>query len=77
MTSVTSQRVRSARPQSPLRTRPYLSDGVGGATVGDLSSLGAIGGESGNDLGGVGDVGPGVGTGDGGENGSSGELHFD
>lgn len=53
-----------------------LSDGVGGATVGDLSRSRAVGGQGGDDLGGVGDVGPGVRTSGGSEDGSSGELHF-
>lgn len=62
-----------------MLSRKYLSDGVGLAAVGDLGSEGAVGGVGVNDLGHNGDVARrNVDGGDanGGENDSSGELHF-
>jgi hypothetical protein len=55
----------------------YLSDRVRGTAVGDLSSGRAVGGDGSHDLGRVRDVGPGVDSANGGEDDSSGELHFD
>jgi hypothetical protein len=61
------------------RALSYLSDGVGGAAIGDLCGLGAEGGDGSDDLGGVDGriLGPGVGTSGNGENGNGGELHLD
>lgn len=71
----------STRPTTAAASRalPYLSDGVGGAAIGDLCGLGAEGGDGSDDLGGVDGrvLGPGVGTSGNGENGSGGELHLD
>jgi hypothetical protein len=53
-----------------------LSDGIGGAAVGDLGGRGAEGGDSRDDLSGVGHVAPGVGASNGSKNGSERELHF-
>ena len=54
----------------------YLSDGVGGAAIADLSGTRAVGGDGSDNLGGVGHVAPGVGASGSGKDGGSRELHF-
>lgn len=64
---------------SHLGVAKYLSDGVGLAAVGDLGSKGAVGGVLVDNVGNNGDVARGNVDGrdaDGGEDDSSGELHF-
>ena len=66
----------SSFPRVSDRTASYLSDGVGGAAIADLSGTGAPGGDGSDDLGGVGHVAPGVGASGSGKDGGSRELHF-
>lgn len=61
----------------PLSSQTYLGDGVGGAGVSERSRGGAEGGDGSHNLGGVCDILPGGGASGDGENGGSGELHFD
>lgn len=70
-------------PQVPIRSQrlpgspSYLSDGVGGATVGDLSGARAVGGHGSDDLSGVGNVLPSGGASGDSEDSSNGVLHLD
>lgn len=61
----------------PLSSQTYLGDGVGGARVRELGRHWAEGGDGGHNLGGVCDILEGGGASGDGENGGSGELHFD
>ena len=59
------------------RGMAYLASSVGDTEMGDLGSLGAVSGQGRDHLGNGGCVTDGTRAGGGGENGGSGELHFD
>ena len=61
----------------PYSSQTYLRDGVGGAGVSEGGSRRAEGGQGSHNLGGVCDILKGGGASGDGENGGSGELHFD